>query len=909
MRSVKDVLVVATIVQIAAIATASPPPDRTAFLARLDTLHVEHRVDEVEAIITPLLPRARAEADSSFLQPLAAKLGRLYASYGKPRDGESLLAEAADLAAALHDTLAWCDALRWLGLSVEQLGRQDEARTTYQRLRDLALATGDTRHEAWSLVGLAFLATRNGLYTDAERDYRRAADLFHDRGEVQPEVWALNGLAVALQDAGRTSDSVSCLNRVVGLARDVGYEAVEALAENNLGALEFATGDPGLAQRHYERAYELQIALAQRADAVITGCNEVDCLIELGRYDEAEALLDTLQFVCRDGGFRDREPAVKIRRARLRRLQGRNREAKRIVREALASDTDVFDIEDRCECLVGLATSLAFEDSLDAALAVLEEGTRLWGSRAGGQASVNLSLALGRAELEAGRDERAVATLTRVAEQARSQTLFRHLFEALEMRAAAERRLGRDAEALASLRDAALVWEDVRDAPRDPAWREQRSATNGSIAASLAGLMLGHRDSPVDTAAVFDAVQVFKARTMAERIRDRRGVETWRPVRKPTTATKLQTQVLAEDELLLDYYLGDDESYLFVVGGGSVEVVRLAAGDELEAKARVLRDVMSTWPRDGHVEAASAIAVTMARALFGEAAPRIAASHELVVIPDGALNLVPFAVLSSAGAVWSRCPSATILAGLRDDDAGRSRGEGVLAFASELMGDGRPLPGAVSEARSLAARYEHVDLHVAGLLSPPLDAEELRGRSVLHLATHARADDRRPWWSEIDLGPDRDGEPNATLRADVIAVSDYAADLVVLSACETAGGRILSGEGVLGLSSAFLAAGSPVVVASLWPVEDRAAGVFMDVFYRALAGGHTVAEALAAAGEDLRKDPATAHPFYWSAFVAVGDGNVMIDLRTKRHRGTSVGVVIAGLTCGFLLLRRRRWFL
>ena len=908
MRSVIILPVFATFLMIAAITQASSLSDRTAFLARLDTLHVEHRVDEVEAIIAPLLLEARAESDSSFLQPLVAKLGRLHASYGRPREGEPLLAEAADLAAARQDTLGWCDALRWLGLAVEQQGRQDEARAIYRKLRDLALATDDTRHEAWSLVGLAFLATRNGLYTDAERDYRRAADLFHERGEVQPEVWALNGLAVALQDAGRTSDAVFCLNRVVGLACDVGYEAVEALAENNLGALEYATGDPGLAQRHYERAYELQIALAQRQDAVITGGNEVDCLIELGRYKEAEALLDDLQSVCRDGGFRDREPAVKIRRARLRRLQGRNREAKQIVREALVSDSEVLDIEDRCECLMGLATSLASEDSLEAALAVLEDGTRRWGSRTGGQTAVNLSLALGRAEFQAGRDERSVATLTRVAEQARSQTLVRHLFEALELRAAAEHRLGRDAEALASLRDAALVWEDVRDAPRDPAWREQRSAAGGRIAADLAGIMLGHRDPTEGIAAAFDAVQVFKARTMAERIRDRRGVDTQRPARKPTTAAELQTQVLAEGELLLDYYLGDEESYLFVVGGDGVEVVRLAAGDELEAKARILRDVMSTWPRDGHGEAVSTIGVTMAGELFGEAAPRIAASHKLVVIPDGALNLVPYEALSTAGSVWSRCPSATILAGLRVDDDDRSRGEGILAFASEQMGDGRPLPGAVSEARSLAARYEHVDLHVAGLLSPPLDAEELRGRSVLHLATHARADDRRPWWSEIDLGPGGDGEPHATLRADVIAVSDYAADLVVLSACETAGGRILSGEGVLGLSSAFLAAGSPVVVATLWPVEDQAAYAFMEGFYRALASGRTVAEALAAAGEGLRKDPATAHPFYWSAFVAVGDGDVTIDLRPKRHRATSAGVVIVGLAVGILLIRRRRLF-
>ena len=885
-------------------AAATPAPAH----ARIDSLHVSHRVEEAESLIAPLLVRARAEADSTFLLPLVSKLGRLRVSYGQQRAGEPLLAEAAELASALGDTLRWCDALRWLGFAVDPLGRPAEARGIYLQLQDLAKATGDRKHEAWSLVGLASRATADGFYEDAERDYRQAADIFHALGTVESEVWTLNGLAVVMDDAGRRDEALACYERVVTLARAVGYEAVEALAENNLGSLEYASGDPGLAQRHFERAMQLQTALAQHQEIILTGGNIVDCLLELGRFAEAEVLLEKLRLVCDEGALRDRESVILNLLARLRRLQGRHREATTIARRALADDGDIVGIYTRVDLLVGLAVSLAAQDSFAAALEALETGSRGWRNRVGGEAVVTLDLALGRAELEAGNPERAVATLTGVAEQSVALELVRHRFEALVLRSSAERMLARSVDVLATLGEAVQVWEDVRDAPRDPAWREMRSATGGRIAAEMIEAVLdaGTRGSAEhDIVEAFDAVQVFKARTMAERIRDRHLDAERRDERRPTTVAELQTEVLEEGEQLLDFYLGEEVSYLFAVDRSSVALVRLPPGADLEARARALRDLVATPPVTNSHEVLDRVAASLGRALFGDLAPRIEASRRLTVVPDGALNLVPFAVLSSMGKAWSRCPSATILAGLRRDHGVRGHGREILAFAAERTSDGRPLPGAVREARSLAARYEHVDLHVAGLLSPPLAESELRGRSVLHLATHAHADDERPWWSDIYLGPGRGAEGHASLRAYRIAASDFAADLVVLSACETAAGRVLSGEGVLGLSSAFLAAGSPVVVATLWPVEDHAACEFMDVFYGELSAGRTVAEALAAAGAALRGDPRTSHPFAWSAFVAVGDGAATIVIHPKKHTAASAGVLLASVAVVVLLMRRR----
>jgi len=147
------------------------------------------------------------------------------------------------------------------------------------------------------------------------------------------------------------------------------------------------------------------------------------------------------------------------------------------------------------------------------------------------------------------------------------------------------------------------------------------------------------------------------------------------------------------------------------------------------------------------------------------------------------------------------------------------------------------------------------------------------------------------------VGTGADGRPWWLLSADIAAVS-LDVPLAVLSGCSSAGGQALSGEGVLGLTGAFLAAGSRAVVASLWDVDDGATSLLMERFYRELAAGRTVAGALAAARGSLAGDPATAAPCYWAGFVVVGDGALRVPLQKR----AAVGPLVAYGGGGVLVL-------
>ena len=892
-------------------AAAEPdtPQSRDQILAHIDSLHTTRQVDATATYIEPHLARARAARDSAFILPLVSKLGRLWAAFGQPKKGEPLLREAARLAEALEDSLRWCDALRWLGYAVEQQGRSTEAELIYRRQLAIAQARKDHRHEAWARVGLAYRDGQEGWYTAAADEYRLAVQLFQDLADTAAAVWTLNGLGAVLQLGGSFPEAAATYKEVADLARRIGYKAVEALAQNNTGALEFSLGDPGVALNHFRRARELQLQISQRQDAVSSGTNEANCLLHLGRLDEAAALLTLMLQECEAGSFLDREAFVLRVMADVRRMQGRRHEAVAIHRRILSRDDANLDIQSRIESMVGYAATLAEMDSSAIALeALLNEEKRSRG-RLHGAVRIEFELSLGDRLRETGQPEQALARYQNAIEAATTAGLQGHRMMALVGAAGSQRALGNPEEALVLLREAALAWADIRNAPTDPEWREQRGTAGRVVYTQLAALILAV-GGPDSTAAAFNAVQVFKARTLAERIR------LWdRATDQPTTTLQsMQTEILEDDELFLDAYVGPAESVVFAVTKTECQVVVLPDGKTLARRLRLFHEMLATAPPPDHLAGArkvvEAAAAQLGDDILGPIAHLIANSHRVIFAPDGPLNLVPLSIVAPRSnekirPVWIRVPSAEILEYKRRGRISPNpRGRGILAAAGARTPTGKPLSGAIREVRHLAREFRGVDLRIAGETGGRLVPGDLRRYDILHLATHARVDDQQPWSSEIILDVN---DPADRIQAGKIADLYLNARLAVLSACETGSGRILSGEGVLGLSSAFLVAGVPVVVASLWPVDDGATAALMKEFYAELSAGRDVATALAKAQEVIKKNPATAHPFYWAGFVVVGDGTITVELEVRGPRETLGGFLMAAVVSViiFIILRRR----
>lgn len=390
-----------------------------------------------------------------------------------------------------------------------------------------------------------------------------------------------------------------------------------------------------------------------------------------------------------------------------------------------------------------------------------------------------------------------------------------------------------------------------------------------------------------------------------------------------------QVQAFLDDHTaLIAYAVTREAVFGFVVSAHDLHAVRLALTPaDLTERIRNFVELLERT----HGDDAPAFGRRLYRDLVAPLRRHLPGGiRDLIIVPDGAMHCLPFEALPSAphGSGFllrdftiSYAPSATVLDELRRRGDGRPEADLlVLANPPFRPREGAPydsmrarfaedpeafsaIPYSVEEAR-LIARYAGAGSRV--LVGKEASEAELKhsGASrfrVVHFATHGIVSQRRAGYAALLLAPGA-GE-DGLLEANEILGMQIPCDLLVISACQTARGRVLEGEGVQSLARAFFYAGARSVVASLWKVEDRATATLMDAFYGHLAGGESAMTALRSAKLDLLRSGEAVSPRDWAAFVILGDASRPIEIRGlpgwQRH---GWWLVLGGLLTAVALL-------
>jgi CHAT domain-containing protein len=343
----------------------------------------------------------------------------------------------------------------------------------------------------------------------------------------------------------------------------------------------------------------------------------------------------------------------------------------------------------------------------------------------------------------------------------------------------------------------------------------------------------------------------------------------------PTAAAleDVQAELEPQDALVI-YSLVAEEALALVVTKGAARTVSLGPRESVAAAA-------STRPEDPDSDFAAPAAALRSKLVEPLGLPE--GTGRLLIAPDGVLGFTPFSLLVPETEIVY-VPSGTAYRVLRGSR--RENGRGVLALGDP---DYSTAPGSASEVASRAGvglvplpatRQEAEGIGDVVLLgkeatkSALLSALQKRERwEAVHLACHAWVDPSRPTRSALALAFDESGS-NLLLCEEVFTLR-VPADLTVLSACETGRGAVYRSEGIVGLAQAFMLAGSPRVLVSLWKVDDRATRSLMLEFYRAWRpeGGEpglTAAAALKRAQAHVRSQEKWKHPYYWAAWVLWG---------------------------------------
>ena len=359
---------------------------------------------------------------------------------------------------------------------------------------------------------------------------------------------------------------------------------------------------------------------------------------------------------------------------------------------------------------------------------------------------------------------------------------------------------------------------------------------------------------------------------------------------------------IGSDELLLEYVLNEPNSYCLVIAKDSVRIVRLPGRGQIEkVVSPYLKSIRS-------METANALGKQLFDLLLKPIA-EITQKARLTVVRDGQLHLVPFdALINGAGRylvsthVISYSPSASAWYLLKTMPttqlAERSflgiggvpydENLGKIAMTRGYSPDGLGnLPGSKDEivAASNAVRSKNNTLLMGSAATEgAFKSASLRDRAVIHLAVHGIENQQRPDQAALLLLSDPAKGEDGILQASEIVQLRTNADVIVLSACDTALGRLQGAEGIANLARAFLLSGARSVIATVWAIDDTWSLSLMKEFYKHLVAGKSAADALTfAKREIIRLYGPRAVPYYWAGFTleGVGDTSVIAKSATK----------------------------
>lgn len=404
-------------------------------------------------------------------------------------------------------------------------------------------------------------------------------------------------------------------------------------------------------------------------------------------------------------------------------------------------------------------------------------------------------------------------------------------------------------------------------------------------------------------------------------------------------------QGLGEDEALLAFLVGDDKDSAGTSAGGAWVLAVTRAGTRAHRLPERARLVAAATLFSGLVERRDGSELGAAAALhaqlLGPALTGLPPTvRRLLLVPDGPLHDLPFAALRErpdgpplvARYELALVPSASLWRHWRQAPALAPGGE-ALVLADPDRAIRQPLARAVAQERAgvfteaarlgalpEARREGHAvedklrGTHTMARLRVGTDASEhalkstdLSSVRVLHLAAHAVVDAEAPERSALVLAPGSE-EEDGILQPREIAVLHLKGALVVLSACRSASGTVLPGEGVLSLARAFFEAGAHAVVASLWPLRDDEAAALVERLYRHLATGAGTSAALRAAQLEAMEDGLP--PAAWAGLVVLGDASLVATTPQERCGMTTGALAVATMALlvliGLVVLGARR---
>lgn len=861
-------------------------------LRSIGTIHVQ-RGDYVKGLNYYQQSKTLAEllGDKAEIARVLNNIGIVYRAQGNYEQALNDYQRSLTLKEALGDRAGVAATLNNIGAVYQSQGAYDHALDNYQQSLRLKELLADRAGIAVTLGNIGNVHQLQGNYAQALNYYRQSLALCEQLGSKNEIVaLALSNIGNVHQSQGNHEQALNFYRKSVALNELLGNKAGLAITLGNIGAVYQSQDNFEQALPYYQKSLTLKEALGDKSGIAITLGNLGAIHQANGNYEQALNLsqksLELFESLGDKEGIANALSNIGI----FYRKQGRLTEALDFARRAttLARQIGSLEVLWTSQLTAGkVYTSLGqpgpARELLTAAIETIETmRTQVAGSEQDSQRFFEnkLSPYLAMAELLISQNN-ANEALT-YAERAKSRVLLDVLRSGRSNITKAMTVLEQEQERQALGKLVSLNSQVYRESLR--AEPDQRR---------LADLQARLQTARLD----YEALQSRLYASHPE-LKVKRGEAL------PLELNEVAVLLPDARSAVLEYLVTEQRTYLFVLTKDSDAAKARASVSlfTLNVSAKELSERAAGFRRQlaRHDLLYRKSAVELYELLLKPAHALLKGKRLLTIVPDGMLWEMPFQALQPiAGrhlieeSAIAYAPSLTVLSEMskeRSKRRGAKTPMSLLAVGNPMLGTQNverfearptnseltPLPEAEEQVKALQLLYgaEHSKVYLGAEAREERVKLEAGNYRILHLATHGILDDASPMYSYVVLADEgANTREDGFLEAWEIMNLDLDADLVVLSACETARGRVGAGEGMIGFTWALFVAGSPSTVVSQWKVDAASTATLMLEFHRSLRANNSRARALQQAALKVLRDKRYQHPFYWAPFVLIGDAN------------------------------------
>ena len=866
---------------------------------------------------------------------------------------------ALDLARRLGDQTSEAGLLSSMGVMYRRLLRYADAIAVYEQALTISRAIGNRGMEANVINNMGMIDMLLGRYREAQTKFDQVLQVERELNDTKGMDATLTNIGELHYKLGQYTQSLETDQQVLALRREQNDQAGQSIILNNIGRMYAYLNEYAHAMEAYQASRNLLIALHDRLTEGLTVSNIGRVYLEMGQYDKAQATYQEALGILREVGDRKVAGRTLEEAGRAYQQINDLAQAREAYQQALDIALEIKDATGVVEALGDLGGLASAQGDQDSALKYLTrahdivDGQGIWLE---GEILNRLGLVYHRL----GQEEKAVESLSaaqqlaaRLENRLGESEVLANLGTVYEAQADLPEALAfyeQAATKLESVRTSAgieefkisvaakgseiyqrgaLVLEELQLPAQSFAWAERGRARvfldqignarldgrgtadpglltqESSLRQEVASLEQALRDELAKPGNQQSSEVVASLRAQIESAQQAYGnLLTQIKLANPETSSLVNVEPLSlpDTQKLLDaqttllaYFVTPTSTLAYVVTQDDLHTILLPVTQ------RELEDAVNEFRSFASLEAVPPQSLVRIYAWLIAPLRSYLKTPLLGIIPNGVLHNVPFAALPatenggrylSDDFVLFSLPSASALPYVQKKRK-NTGGSALVVGLGQATGQ-PPLHYAEEEAQAIARLY-NTEALIGRQATETAWRERVGDARIIHVAAHGQLNRANPLFSRLVLLPGDNGDGFIEVH-EVYQLDLAQADLVTLSACETQLGARSQGDDIVGLNRAFIYAGAPTVIASLWRVDDQATGLLMRSFYAQLQNSRGKAEALQAAQQIVRQT--YPHPYYWSSFVLTGDpGPLLTPVHTlpAAQPGIQTGTTPPGL--------------